>query len=199
MTSQVAHRPSRRVATLGLLAAGALVLAGCANDPVTSPAQPGGGADTATSDSGANTSSPDAPVDPDSPTSSDDDSPAPPSSAAPTGPPVPAELTIAVDDGNGTQNTWTLRCDPDGDPADGDHPDAEAACAALAADSASAFELPAGDQMCTEQYGGPQTATIEGTVDGDPVVAEFSRTDGCEISRWEALADVFGPVAGASS
>ena len=38
-----------------------------------------------------------------------------------------SELTIVVDDGTGSTPTWQLTCDPTG----GDHPDAEAACAAI--------------------------------------------------------------------
>jgi hypothetical protein len=41
---------------------------------------------------------------------------------------------------------------------------------------------------CTMIYGGPQKATITGTVDGQPVNATFDRTNGCEITRWEKLA-----------
>jgi len=42
-------------------------------------------------------------------------------------------------------------------------------------------------------YGGPQTATIVGVLDGTRIDAAFSRQNGCEIARWDALGpDVFG-------
>jgi hypothetical protein len=45
--------------------------------------------------------------------------------------------------------------------------------------------VPAGT-MCTEIYGGPQTATVTGRFRGEPVSAGFSRTDGCQVARWDA-------------
>ena len=64
---------------------------------------------------------------------------------------------------------------------------------------AEAFDPPPKDQACTEQYGGPETATVTGTLAGKPVTAKFARTDGCQIGRWDALAALFGPVAGIDS
>jgi hypothetical protein len=42
-------------------------------------------------------------------------------------------------------------------------------------------------QACTQIYGGPETATIKGTLHGENVDASFSRTDGCEIERWQTV------------
>lgn len=84
---------------------------------------------------------------------------------------------------------WTLTCDPDG----GDHPRPEDACRGLAAATPDAFAPVPADMMCTQQYGGPQTATIEGTWRGESVDATYDRTDGCEIARWDALATVLEP------
>ena len=42
---------------------------------------------------------------------------------------------------------------------------------------------------CTQQYGGPETATVKGTLDGKEIDAKFSRVNGCEIARWEAAKD----------
>ncbi len=102
-------------------------------------------------------------------------------------------LTIALDEqGDGAPTTSTLTCDPPG----GDHADPEAACDALAAAGGVAAFAPPQDDMCTEQYGGPQVATVEGTVAGERVTARFSRTNGCEISRWDALAPLLGSPGG---
>jgi hypothetical protein len=72
---------------------------------------------------------------------------------------------------------------PDG-PARRNHvvcPGAQA-CAGLSA--ARLRPVPA-DVACTEIYGGPATARVRGTLQGKPVDARFSRTNGCEIARWE--------------
>jgi hypothetical protein len=49
---------------------------------------------------------------------------------------------------------------------------------------------------CTQVYGGPQKATIRGTWQGKPVRSSFSRTDGCEISRWDQLEGFLPPDGG---
>lgn len=140
------------------------------------------------------------PADPDSPTSTeptdeptDEDSPTQEPTSSPTG--LPASLTIELDEtGGGAVSTWTLTCGPAG----GDHPDPAAACAALeAAGGAAAFEPIPRDVACTEIWGGPQTAHVEGTVGGVPVTADFARSNGCEIARWDALAPLLGSPGGA--
>ncbi|MQY05218.1 SSI family serine proteinase inhibitor [Actinomadura macrotermitis] len=84
---------------------------------------------------------------------------------------------------------WTLTCDPAG----GDHPKKDAACAALAK-SADPFKAPPKDRICTKIYGGPETATVTGTWKGRPVDASFGRADGCQLHRWTGLAPLFGDV-----
>lgn len=111
--------------------------------------------------------------------------------AGPTGTGVPASLTITVGDGSGATSTSTLSCLP----AAGDHPDPDAACAALADAWPEAFEPPDPDLACTEIYGGPETARITGTVDGRQVDASFARTDGCQIHRWDAVSALFAVSA----
>ncbi len=86
-----------------------------------------------------------------------------------TGAPVRAELT----------------CDPPG----GDLPDPAGACRTLA-DQREALAQPSADVACTEIYGGPETATISGTLDGQAVEVLLSRSNGCEIDRWERLRPV---------
>jgi hypothetical protein len=86
--------------------------------------------------------------------------------------------------------TWTLTCDPVG----GNHPDGAKACAALRTGAATAFAKPRTDQMCTDIFGGPQTAEVTGTWNGKPVSATFGRADGCQVSRWNAVAPLFGNV-----
>jgi hypothetical protein len=38
--------------------------------------------------------------------------------------------------------------------------------------------------MCSQIYGGPQTARVTGTFRGSVVSAAFNRVGGCEIARW---------------
>jgi hypothetical protein len=49
--------------------------------------------------------------------------------------------------------------------------------------------VPAGS-ACTMIYGGPNKATVKGTLDGAAVDATFTRSDGCEIGRWDRMADL---------
>ncbi|REE97397.1 SSI family serine proteinase inhibitor [Thermomonospora umbrina] len=111
----------------------------------------------------------------------EDDGPAAPalspSSAAQT------RLDIEVrPSAKGAPTTWTLTCDPAG----GSHPRAEAACQALAK-LKNPFAPVAKDAICTEIYGGPNVASVSGTWRGTRIDTDFSRSNGCEISRWEQL------------
>ncbi|NLE72426.1 MAG: hypothetical protein GX609_10130 [Actinomycetales bacterium] len=171
----------RRALALAVVLAAALGPAGCQS-------LRGGDADPGAADDA--TVSPDSPVSPDDPVS--DDGPGGGASPTPREPvePVAADLTVVVDaTGEGATTTWTLTCSPTG----GDHPDAEAACGAIAAaGGADAFAPTPRDVACTEIWGGPQRATVTGTVGGVGVTARFDRTNGCEISRWDALEPLFG-------
>ena len=82
---------------------------------------------------------------------------------------------------SGEERSATLTCDPDG----GSHPDSVSACDALLGNE-DALKPVARDVACTEIYGGPQVATVS----GPGVQSTFSRANGCEIARWDALADV---------
>jgi hypothetical protein len=79
---------------------------------------------------------------------------------------------------------WTLRCDPVG----GSLPDARNSFSRLTAD---ALRPLAPGTVCTQIYGGPQTARVRGHVGGAPVNARFSRTNGCEIHRWDNVRFLF--------
>jgi hypothetical protein len=97
-----------------------------------------------------------------------------------------ADLQVTVDqdgDGGAEPKTVAVRCDPASDSRE---------CAALADMKASAFRPTPGDVACTQQYGGPQVATVKGTLHGEPVNARFSRTDGCEIGRWNRASELLG-------
>ncbi len=53
------------------------------------------------------------------------------------------------------------------------------------------------NKMCTQQYGGPETAEVTGTINGQKISASFSQVDGCEIARWNAVQPIVG-TGGAS-
>jgi hypothetical protein len=47
-----------------------------------------------------------------------------------------------------------------------------------------------GNQACTMLYGGPETLTVKGTIENQPVNFERGRSDGCQISEydfWQSL------------
>jgi hypothetical protein len=96
-----------------------------------------------------------------------------------------AQLTITVDkdgdDGAGKAKTIDLRCEGEGD---------SAACDALADLKDKAFKPTPGMTACTEQYGGPEVATVKGTLRGKPVDARFSRENGCAIARWNDVSEL---------
>jgi hypothetical protein len=94
------------------------------------------------------------------------------------------DLQVEFDAGDGTEpQTWTLSCLG---VVEGSHPDPEAACAHLRTLEDPFTPIPA-DDVCTEQFGGPQTAHVTGRWPGEPVDLELSRIDGCHISQWDAL------------
>src|SRR3954452_10287431 len=68
------------------------------------------------------------------------------------------------------------------------------ACGAAAGVSAADLKPTGADIACTEIYGGPEEATIKGTIRGDAVDATFKRTNGCEISRWERVEALLAEV-----
>ena len=101
-----------------------------------------------------------------------------------------SSLVVRVTAAHGaTPHRWTLTCGPDG----GTHPDAQAACAALAAVRHPFAQVAAG-VMCPMIASGPQTATITGTWQGQKVSARYSRVNGCQTARWNKLEKVLGQV-----
>jgi hypothetical protein len=87
---------------------------------------------------------------------------------------------------------WTLRCAP----ARGTLPRSAVACRKLAAGGAKLFAPIPKNVACTQIYGGPQVAKVVGTVRGTRIWASLSRTDGCQISRWDGLSPWLLPAGG---
>ena len=94
-----------------------------------------------------------------------------------------ADLTITVDPdgsrGAKDANTATVQCASAQD---------SKLCGIVSNLKGDVFEPTPGNVACTEQYGGPQTAAVKGTLHGEAIDAKFSRVNGCEISRWEQAA-----------
>ncbi|MFD0416603.1 SSI family serine proteinase inhibitor [Streptomyces sp. NPDC127108] len=108
--------------------------------------------------------------------------------------PAADRLTVSVSEAGAGNGTYTLECAPAG----GTHPSPDDACERLdqlAAEGVNPFMEVPRDAACTQQYGGPETARVQGTWQGRPVDTTFSRTDGCQISRWNSLVPVL-PVNG---
>jgi hypothetical protein len=79
----------------------------------------------------------------------------------------------------GKPKSWTLRCDP---PA-GTFPDPKGACDRLD-DLDQPFAETPEETACTQQYDGPEVASVSGVYRDETVNTRFSRDDGCEIARW---------------
>lgn len=117
------------------------------------------------------------------------------------GSPVFAELQVRYEHAAaGVERTYTVTCtdsaELSGDDAD---VDADAACAALE-DPAVVERLTQGppqDRVCTEIYGGDDTAAIAGSIGDQPVDTVADRTNGCGIQEWdELLAPILPPAIG---
>ena len=97
------------------------------------------------------------------------------------------DLQIEVDLGDGSAPvTWTLTCVGF---VEGSHPQAQAACDHLAGMERPFAPLPE-DVVCSQQYGGPETARVLGRWGGEPVELDLSRVDGCRIAQWDSLVPV---------
>ena len=113
--------------------------------------------------------------------------------SAGTSPPTALKVTY-WENGRGTSTpvTWTLRCNP----ARGSLPRPAVACRRLVKGGPKLFAAVPPDTVCTEIYGGPQVARVTGTVKGTRVWTTFTRTNGCEISRWQRLSPWLLPPGG---
>ena len=96
-------------------------------------------------------------------------------------------LTVWPDGEAGDSIAWTLECEPAG----GDHPDPEAACAALTT-VADPFGPVAPPDRCGEIPGGEDDiAVVEGDFRGREVRSRFTRESPCVSGRWDRIAPVF--------
>ena len=96
------------------------------------------------------------------------------------------QLIEVINDGIGTTKSWTLNCQPNS----GSHPNRNAACLQLLKLGIKALSPTPAGYACSQIYGGPEKATLSGTWSGKKFRSTFSRTDGCQIARWEKLSQV---------
>jgi hypothetical protein len=101
------------------------------------------------------------------------------------------DLLIEIDRGDGSApERWSLTCVGF---VEGDHPRAEEACEHLKAMDDPFAPIP-DDAICTQIYGGPETAHVTGLWRGEPVDLQLSRSDGCRIDQWERLGPLLAPA-----
>jgi hypothetical protein len=123
-----------------------------------------------------------------------------------TGRGTATELTVkcAATEGDGAAPdatevdiTGTIRCSDDGATGTGVYEDTAAdLCSQMVEQrgplTALSKEDPDG-RMCAQIYGGPQHATVTGTIEGQPVDIDVQRTNGCGIDDWQSLEWLLGP------
>ncbi len=132
-------------------------------------------------------------------TQANDDVTPPPDT--PIGGPFPvADLAIVVEHPDRETVDYRLSCLGDTATVIGDvDVEEQAACLALASPDVMTRLIQGApqDQVCTEQYGGPDVATITGTIDDQAVNTTVDRANGCGISDWDdLLADLLPPAVG---
>lgn len=112
---------------------------------------------------------------------------------------ITADLTITIEHPDADTIEYQLTCGDGAASIDGfEGLTAEAACERLSIPEVQERLIsPPSDRVCTEIYGGPDTAHIRGTLDGQDVDTIIDRTNGCGISDWDTLlADVLPPALG---
>jgi len=103
-----------------------------------------------------------------------------------------ADLSVSFTDAAGNLAEYRLACLGDTAIFTGEVPpgvDAATACLSVATDTARMLLDPnvMVDRMCTEIYGGPETATVVGLLDDIEIDYEINRTNGCGIDDWERV------------
>lgn len=120
-----------------------------------------------------------------------------PDPSASVHPAADAELTVVVTAGDDAEPvTYELTCAAGAPVGESALPDPAEACVVLAEHGDLVAAEPDPGAMCTQQYGGPETAVVKGTVAGEQVMASFSRENGCEIDRWTMFEPLLGTPAG---
>jgi hypothetical protein len=108
---------------------------------------------------------------------------------SPDGPAGVGDIVVRVDPdgphGPAAARTLRLRC------TDADQSEA---CGAAAGVSAADLRPTPSGVACSQIFRGPQTASIVGILRGERVDAHFARNNGCEVTRWDRVADLLSEV-----
>ncbi len=119
--------------------------------------------------------------------------------ASPGSSQVRADISVVIQNPQGSPVSYVIRCDSGEAILRGDAQiDARAACSALARPGVQnrLVRGPSPEQVCTQVYGGPQTALLSGSLEGQSVNTVVTRDDGCGIGDWDNLMkDVLLPVS----
>ena len=126
--------------------------------------------------------------------------PPPEASAPPDGATAESQLTMMVTASDDVEPvTYELACTAGAPVGESSLPDPAAACEVLAEHGDLIMTEPDSGAMCTQQFGGPETAVVTGTLDGEQINASFSRENGCEIDRWAMFEPLLGTPGGAGT
>ena len=98
-------------------------------------------------------------------------------------------ITYFADSDRREKVRWTLSCAP----ARGNHPRPAATCRELGRLGWQALRPVPEKTACTDIFGGPQLALVTGRVGGRRVWARLTRTDGCQIERWDRVPSLLPP------
>jgi hypothetical protein len=93
-------------------------------------------------------------------------------------------LAVSYDDGAGHRRRATLSCRADRARATGWIARSPVRACRRARKLPPA---PSGNQLCTQIFGGPQTARITGRVGARHISRSLSRTNGCKIDEWARM------------
>ena len=94
-------------------------------------------------------------------------------------PAVDLTVTLRPEGPDGEAKTHEIECDQVGPEASTE------VCKGLAGLTAEQLEPVPANVACTQIYGGPAVARVQGTLNGEKVDARFELSDGCEIERWD--------------
>ena len=98
-------------------------------------------------------------------------------------------LLISVSEtGNEQSTSYQLHCAGSTPEDTSTLPNALKACEFLSKNSEALEQEIPPDQMCTEIYGGPETAEIKGNIGRKSIDTSLNRSNGCAIKRWDDLA-----------
>lgn len=171
--NRTSHRGPHALSAVAVTALALLALSGCAGEG-----------------DGSGSTSP--------PASSVETAPAtPPAASDPAAGPAEgadADLSITLtSNGKDATDRYKLVC-VNGAPGQGtEHPQAAAACTFLSGPGKSVLTgTPDKSAQCTQESAGPQTAIVEGTLNGTSVQRGFALTDGCKIDTWKSAEALLG-------